>query len=260
MGGRGVSLYSIPRGIVPSLGDQDLGSGSQGRETTCIHCTMYSVFRWTCIHYTQMKMYIKILDQAPMGRNHLALSAVLWSPRERELEDCLIWYFLFYTHHHTCFCDLSNSSFLGTLTTCLTDSRLYVDSERWDVEVRFLTFNSQKSGLTWTVVMELSELCWKFRGHHPANYHSCGDSSERTNLKIRNLERRIIFYSKPLFKNGQLDELFLFFSFFLKSSLLFLHGFFFSYLCLILKARQTRQAIDLQTNAYCRQNERMKNS
>ena len=183
---------------------------------------MYSLHNVQCIqiHSTQMKMYIKILDQAPRGRNHLALSAVLWSPRERELEDCLIWYFLFYTHHHTCFCDLSNSSFLGTLTTCLTDSRLYVDSERWDCEVRLLTFNSRKSGLTWTVVMELSELCWKFRGHHPANYHSCGDSLERTNLKIRNLEGRSSFYSKPLFKNGQLDELFLFFSFFLNSSLL----------------------------------------
>ena len=183
---------------------------------------MYSVFRWTCIqiHSTQMKMYIKILDQAPMGRNHLALSAVQWSPREKELADCLLWYFLCYTPYHTCFCDLSNSSYFVTLASCLTGCRLHVDSERWDVEVRLLTFNSRKSGLTCTVVIELSELCWKIRGHHPANYHRCGDSLERTNLKIRNLEGRSSFYSKPPFKNGQLDELFLFFSFFLRSSLL----------------------------------------
>ena len=55
--GGDASLYSIPRGIVPSLGDQDLGSGSQGRETTCIHCTMYSVFRWTCIHCTMYSVF-----------------------------------------------------------------------------------------------------------------------------------------------------------------------------------------------------------
>ena len=65
--GRGVSLYSIPRGIVPSLGDQDLGSGSQGRETTCIHCTMYTctvysdehvftVHRWECTSRSWIKL------------------------------------------------------------------------------------------------------------------------------------------------------------------------------------------------------------
>ena len=148
-----------------------------------------------------------------------------------------------YIHQHTCFCELSNSSFFGSLPTCLTGCRLYVDSERGDVGVRLLTFNSRKSGFTWTVVMELSELCWKFRGHHPANYHSCGESLERTNLKTRNLEERSIFYSKPLFKNEKLDELFLFSSFFLKCSL-----FVSSWILLLLSMPHPQDKADQASN------------
>ena len=173
---------------------QDLGSSSHGEKPPGIEC---SAVKPKGERVRGLPHLVLSLLHPPLSLS-LSLSLSLFLSLSLSLSlsllaDCLLWYFLCYTPYHTCFCDLSNSSFLGTLTTCLTDSRLYVDSERWDCEVRLSTFNWRKSGLTWTVVMELSELFWKFRGHHPANYHSCGDYLERTNLKIRNSEGRSIF-------------------------------------------------------------------
>ena len=89
MGGEGCKSVLDTEGNCPQFGGSRSWIWLPGErnhmyslyDVQCIQMNMYSLYNVRCIQmnmhsqYTD-EMYIKILDQAPMGRNHLALSAV----------------------------------------------------------------------------------------------------------------------------------------------------------------------------------------